>query len=168
MLNKVTIVCVDESASMDGCILWAKALAFALLDIATKSKRKLALVRFCTDIETHLFVPGEYTSQDLITAIEGFMNGGTNFEKPLGEACRLINEASFENADIIFITDGICNISDKFTEYFTAQKANGFTVCGILLGAGVGKSLEQFCDKVYLLDELGFDAIAEGVIGDRI
>jgi uncharacterized protein with von Willebrand factor type A (vWA) domain len=162
------IVCVDESYSMKDTILWAKALAFALLDIATKGKRKFALVRFSSDFETHLFLPNEYTPQDLITAIEAFKGGGTNFEKPLKEACRLINEDEFTNADIIFITDGICNISSNFAEYFTQQKANGFTVQGILLGDNVGDSLQQFCDKVYRLGDLDFDEIAEKVIAEKI
>jgi uncharacterized protein with von Willebrand factor type A (vWA) domain len=162
------IVCVDESYSMKDMILWAKALAFALLDIAAKAKRKLALVRFCTEFDTHIFVPGEYSQQDMIAAIEAFRSGGTDFETPLREACRLISEDGFENADIIFITDGICAISHEFAEFFKAQKAGGFTVCGILLGNGVGGSLEQFCDKVYRLGELGFDEIAEGVIGGWI
>jgi uncharacterized protein with von Willebrand factor type A (vWA) domain len=168
------IVCVDESESMEKLILWAKALSFALLDIATKGKRKFAMVRFCERTETHLFLPNEYTSQDLIEAIEGFMCGGTNFEKPLTEACRLINEGDFENADVIFITDGICAISNEFAEYFKQQKAGGFNVRGILLGYDAGGSsggsycLEQFCDKVYRLSDLGFDEIAQQVISDKI
>jgi uncharacterized protein with von Willebrand factor type A (vWA) domain len=164
------IVCVDESLSMNdnNYILWAKALAFALLDIATKGKRKFAMVRFCERAETHLFLPNEYTSQDLITAIEGFMRGGTNFEKPLTEACRLINENGFENADVIFITDGICAISNDFAEYFKQQKAGGFNVRGILLGYDAGGSLEQFCDKVYRLSDLGLDEIAQQIISDKI
>jgi uncharacterized protein with von Willebrand factor type A (vWA) domain len=162
------IVCVDESASMTDTILWAKALAFALLDIATKGNRKFALVRFTTKLITHLFRPGEYTSQNLITAIEGFMRGGTNFEKPLKEACRLINTDEFDNADVIFITDGICAVSKEFAEYFTGQKASGFTVRGILLGDDAGGSLEQFCDKVYRLGEMGLDDIAEAVISEKI
>ncbi|MDR2531744.1 MAG: VWA domain-containing protein [Oscillospiraceae bacterium] len=164
------IVCVDESLSMNdnNYILWAKALAFALLDIATKGKRKFAMVRFCERTETHLFLPNEYTSQDLITAIEGFMRGGTNFEKPLAEACRLINEGNFENADVIFITDGICTISNEFAEYFKQQKAGGFNVRGILLGDDAEGSLERFCDKVYRLSDLGLDEIAKQVISDKI
>jgi len=162
------IVCVDESASMSELILWAKALAFALLDIAAKGKRKFALIRFCERTETHLFLPGQFGQQDVITAIEGFMNGGTNFEKPLTEACGLISNNAFENADIIFITDGICCVSETFAEYFTAQKASGFTVRGILLGEDAGGSLEQFCDKVYRLGELGLDEIAERIVGEKV
>jgi uncharacterized protein with von Willebrand factor type A (vWA) domain len=79
------IVCVDESSSMKDCVLWAKALAFALIDIVAKDNRKFALIRFSTDVTTHYFIPGLYTSQNIITAIEGFRNGGTDFEKPLND-----------------------------------------------------------------------------------
>ena len=177
--NGDIIVCVDESASMTDCILWAKALAFALLDIATKGNRKFALVRFATEVITHYFLPGQYTSEHLINAIEGFMRGGTDFEKPLREVCGLIIgdgstyssgslTAGIENADVIFITDGICDISDSFAEFFMSQKASGFTVRGILLGDDAGGSLLRFCDKVYRLGELGLDGIAEAVISDKV
>ena len=165
------IVCVDESYSMEdgNLIIWAKALEFALLDITTKGKRKFAMIRFCTNIVTHLFLPGQYTSDDMITAIEGFLKGGTSFEKPLAEACRLIENDKFDNADIIFITDGICKISDKFAKSFMEKKFGyWFNVRGILLGSDAGGGIEPFCDKVYRLGELGLDGIAERVIADKI
>ena len=165
------IVCVDESYSMTDVILWAKAVAFTLLDIATKSKRKFALIRFSNDIETHLFLPEQFTPQDIFTAVDGFMNGGTNFEKPLGEVSRLIESSDFENADVVFVTDGECAISDGFAKRFMEQKStNGFTVQGILLNKSApfaGRSLEPFCDTIYRESELGFDEIAMKVIGDK-
>jgi uncharacterized protein with von Willebrand factor type A (vWA) domain len=98
------------------------------------------------------------------------MRGGTDFEEPLRESCRLISEETFDNAnaDVIFITDGICAVSDKFAKYFTAQKAGGFTVRGILLGDGAGESLARLCDRVYRLGELGLDGIAARVIGEKV
>jgi hypothetical protein len=37
-----------------------------------------------------------------------------------------------------------------------------------LLGYDAGGSLEQFCDKVYKLSDLGLDEIAQQVISDKI
>ena len=165
------IVCVDESTSMGNIILWAKALAFALLDITTKGNRKFALVRFSGSVITHLFLPGQYTPHDMITAIEGFMNGGTNFEKPLGEACKLITDG-FDNADIIFITDGESRISNQFADSFYEQKLTKlFTVQGILLNKddpNAGNSLIPFCDSIYKASDLGFDEIAERIITSKV
>lgn len=169
--NGDIIVCVDESASMEdnNLILWAKALAFALLDITVKKKRKFALIRFSTECRTKLFIPEQYTSQDIITEIEGFIRGGTNFEKPLTAVCQCINIDNFQNADVIFITDGICTLTETFTDYFAAEKqSNGFNVRGILLGTDAGGSLLQFCDKIYRFVDLGLDEIAEKIISEKI
>lgn len=43
-----------------------------------------------------------------MAAAETFLGGGTNFQMPLDEALRLMEENGFENADVVFITDGEC------------------------------------------------------------
>ncbi len=43
-----------------------------------------------------------------MNAAETFLDGGTDFERPLDEAIQLMN-AGFENADIVFLTDGLCD-----------------------------------------------------------
>ena len=100
------------------------------------------------------------------------MTGGTDFELPLTDTLRLINECEFDNADVVFVTDGECAITNEFAENFFKQKhAKGFTVQGILLNKDepfAGKSLEPFCDKVYKQSDFGFDEIAEQVIGGAV
>ena len=43
---------------------------------------------------------------DKMAAAEAFLGGGTNFETPMWESLRLMQEDGFENADIVFISDG--------------------------------------------------------------
>ncbi len=60
--------------------------------------------------------------EDKIRAAETFLDGGTDFHTPLNEALRLIQEDGFENADIVFITDGECDLSENYIEELrTAQ-----------------------------------------------
>ena len=96
------IVLIDESGSTRSVAGWAKALALALLDIASRDGRKFAMVHFASAdrIRTDLFEPGHYTPEDVMKAAEQFFGGGTNFEAPLKEALRLM-ENGYENADII-------------------------------------------------------------------
>ena len=162
------IVLVDESSSTREVQAWAKAFAFAMLEIAAKEKRKFALVHFASasNIKTDLFEPGKYTSADVMCAAEQFFGGGTDFEAPLTEARRLM-ESGYENADITIITDGECAISETFSEDFhnTMRKYKA-TVTGILLDKEnpCGKSLEPFCDRIYHSKEITEDEIAVQIL----
>ena len=165
------IVLIDESGSTRSVAGWAKALALALLDIASKDNRKFALVHFSSAdrIKTDLFEPGHYTPEDVMKAAEQFFGGGTNFESPLKEALWLM-ENGYENADITIITDGECALPEPFTEEFR-KKAAAYkaTVTGILLDKGgpCGKSLEPFCDKIYHSKDIAEDEIAVQVLNSK-
>lgn len=166
------IVLIDESGSTRSVAGWAKALALALLDIASRDGRKFAMVHFVsTDrIRTDLFEPGHYTPEAVMKAAEQFFGGGTNFEAPLKEALRLM-ESGYENADVTIITDGECALPEAFTEEFRKKTAAcKATVTGILLDKGgpCGKSLEPFCDKIYHSSELTEDEIALDILNSKV
>lgn len=155
------IVCLDESGSTEGeNAEWGKALALAVQDICAHEGRKFALVHFSGkgQFRTDLLLPGQYSSQDLLSAAEHFFDGGTDFETPIREALRLIREEAFENADILFITDGKKSISDELAEQLqnAIQKAR-CSVIGLLLDAdspGMEFALEKFCERVYRVSEM--------------
>ena len=85
------IVLIDESGSTRSVAGWAKALALALLDVASRDGRNLhGAFRVGRRIRTDLFEPGHYTPEDVMKAAEQFFGGGTNFEAPLKEALRLM------------------------------------------------------------------------------
>lgn len=165
------IVLIDESGSTQSVAAWAKALALALLDIAAKNNRKFALVHFSSAdcVKTDWFEPGRYTSTDVIKAAEQFFGGGTDFETPLKEALKLM-ENGYENADITIITDGECALDEEFSEEF-CKKMVAFkaTVTGILLDKGgpCGKTLEPFCDKIYHSKDIVEDEIAVQILNSK-
>lgn len=155
------IVCLDESGSTEGeNAEWGKALALAVQDICAHEGRKYALIHFSGkgQFRTDLFLPGQYSSQDLLSAAEHFFDGGTDFETPIREALRLINEESFENADILFITDGEDSISNELaSELQEAIQGARCAVVGLLLDAdspGMEFVLEKFCERVYRVSEM--------------
>lgn len=130
--------------------------------MAAKGRRKFALVHFSTDIKTDLFEPGQYQTADILRAAEHFFNGGTNFERPLKEAMRLLQNG-FENADITIITDGESALTDEFTKEFRETLRRQRTaMTGILLDKdnACGKTLEPFCDRIFRTKELTEDNIA--------
>jgi uncharacterized protein with von Willebrand factor type A (vWA) domain len=168
------IMCIDESDSTSDVAAWGKALALTLLDAAARDGRSFALVHFSGKgkFKTDIFRKGKYTTEDIFTAAETFLGGGTDFETPLAEALRIINAEGFENADIVFVTDGICALADKFADEFGKEKAaRGFTVTGVLLDAespGMAFSLTPFCDVIYRTSELTRESVAEGIVLARV
>ena len=169
------ICCLDESGSTRGDpAAWGKAVALALLDIAASNGRKFALIHFAAydSCRVDLFLPGQYTVEDKMNTAEFFLGGGTNFERPLQEAIRLMETQNFENADIIFLTDGQCTLSEAFTSQLKAhQNAHHFTVTGILLDTnspGMEFSLEPFCQNIYRTSELVGDEIIHTIVSHRI
>ena len=169
------ICCLDESSSTEGEIAaWGKAVALALLEIASTGGRNFALVHFADrgSLKTDIFCPGAYTASDKMAAAEVFLGGGTDFETPMREALRLIEHGGFENADVVFITDGKCAISDAFCEeLFKTQAERRFTVTGILLDSnapGMDFSLKAFCQNVYRTSELVGDEIVRELVRKRV
>lgn len=157
---------LDESSSTEGeAAAWGKAVAMTLLEIAAESRRRFALIHFAgsSSCQVDIFRPGEYTLEDKLSAAETFLGGGTNFERPTREAIRLMDTEGFEKADVVFITDGECELSATCQqELQVAQAAHHFTVTGILLDEGQADMdfiLKPFCQKIYRTSELTSDAL---------
>ena len=167
------IVCLDESGSTSGeNAAWGKALALAVQDICSHEGRKFALIHFSgkNSIRTDRFLPEKFTNSDLLAAAEHFFDGGTNFEAPLTEALRLIREEEFSNADILFVTDGYCDISDNLAEQLQAEiSAEHCSGIGLLMdrdSAGNAFSLDRFCEKVLRMSAMDNES-AELTIMER-
>lgn len=172
------IVCLDESGSTKGGKeYWGKALSLTLLEATAKRKCSFALIHFSDNgcFITHRFHPSSYSPEDIMAVAETFLDGGTDFETPLNEAMQLIagEKPSFNKADIVFITDGECNINRSFLEsYRNIKQALKFRTIGILLDKGSGscstRSLESFCDSIYRTSEMDEDSIAGAVIAAAV
>ena len=123
------IICIDNSGSMSGDPeIWSKAIAVGMLELAFKDKRELIVNHFGSeidDIKKFVFKPGENNTMKLIDMASFFLGGGTDFIKPLNESRNDINER-LPDADIVFITDGICDVNDarlkKFMEWKKENK----------------------------------------------
>lgn len=102
---------------------------------------------------------------------ETFLDGGTNFDNPLQEACRLMCSEEFEKPDIVFITDGVCKVSPAILDTFQEMKrGTGAKLTGILLDKGeyLDFTLQQFADKIYRTSELLQEQVVENLIEERL
>ena len=69
-----------------------------------------------------------------------------------------MEEKGFENADIVFITDGECVLPPEFISRLQEEQVRRrFTITGILLdqgNEGMDFSLKAFCQNIYRTSEL--------------
>ena len=165
------ICCLDESGSTAGeCAAWGKAVALTLLEIAESEGRKFALVHFSGPgrFQTDRFLPKQTTVEDKLRAAETFLDGGTDFCTPMNEALRLMQEEGFDNADIVFITDGECALTQEYiSELQEKQVERRFMITGILLdqeNSCIPFSLNEFCQNTYRVSKLDRDAIVRSLV----
>lgn len=109
---------------------------------------------------------------DKLRAAEIFLGGGTDFQTPMEQALLLMELGGFENADIVFVTDGECKLPDKYLERLQAeQTTRRFNVTGVLLdkdAPGMAFSLKQFCQNIYRTSELLGDEIVQELVRSRV
>jgi uncharacterized protein with von Willebrand factor type A (vWA) domain len=161
---------VDVSGSMtdrmsDGStrLDWAVSIALALVDTATRQKRKSRITFFNGNIvNTVEFLPGERNVEKMLQVATTGASGGTNFKYPLEDSVRTIEQVGYRQADVVFITDGECEIDESFERKFKEKKAAlGFQVWSIIVGGDSGASLERWSDKVWSSREFTEDVAGE-------
>lgn len=165
------VICLDESSSMraNGKEAWSKALAAVLAEATISRGRTAAIIHFSSksDCKSDIITKENATPKSMMSLMHSFIGGGTDYETPLLEALRLIEIKAITNADIVFVTDGECAISDCFAKVFAAHKAAlRFKVTGILLDDdGIFNfSLRPFCDEIYKTSSSGRDGIVSQIL----
>lgn len=53
----------------------------------------------------------------MVKLAQTFLNGGTNFERPLKESLEVINKSRFKKADVYLCTDGEDNVRKTFLDF---------------------------------------------------
>jgi uncharacterized protein with von Willebrand factor type A (vWA) domain len=161
------VVCIDNSGSMQGPKeIWSKAIALALCAVAVETKRAFEIIHFDTTVQrVDIFDTAQVDSEKLTESCTFFSNGGTNFEPALDKAMEDIKSSTtFSKADIIMITDGECNIADKFVERFNAEKkAIGCSLYTIVLRHTI-EELGKVSDKYLEIQDLREDADAKETV----
>ncbi|MDR3600335.1 MAG: VWA domain-containing protein, partial [Desulfosporosinus sp.] len=153
------ILCLDQSGSMKSQKEQAAGFALAIAMIARRQRRDFAYIPFATNVgETMTFRRGKISVTDMLRIATEFINGGTNFERPLGAALEVIEKQSrFKNADIVFVTDGAAYVSHEFmAHYLQVKKKLEFQCMGCVLGGNAGSQpeLEKFTDEWFAADDL--------------
>lgn len=150
------IACIDSSGSMQGDRdIYAKAIALSLANIAKREDREFKAVIFGSSNEIHSIdfeKPKDFTMEKLMEVASFGFYGGTSFESPLAASLKHLQKQHDQNGaikgDIVFITDGMCSISDQFMGNFKdEQERLRFQVFGIGIGmSGHPEPLNELTD----------------------
>jgi len=155
--NGPLVICVDASGSMAGAPdCWAKALATTLLGIAQAQRRDAAIIHYNGDVvlkqEFQFKTQHQPNTKALLNSLNLNTEGGTNWYNPLNHALALIGKSNCERyrqADIVFITDGDCQLEKKdckaMNEHRRELKTN---IYGLAVDCR-SHSLKPFCDQVF-------------------
>lgn len=146
------IACRDSSGSMSGDLKrWATGVHLALASYAKVQKRSFGSIIFDTRVaHQKVFRAGAVGARDLLEIVETHTDGGTDFEAPLRAAMKMIDAEALAKADIVFITDGECAVSEAFLREFLAwKKAKEVRVIGIIVDDRVSDAtVRRFADRV--------------------
>jgi uncharacterized protein with von Willebrand factor type A (vWA) domain len=165
------IVCLDGSSSMAGDKeIWSKAVTLTLLEIARRQRRLFRSICFSSE-ETPLQIldmnPGDRYAIETKTVMdlaEYFPGGGTDFQRPLDAALDCLKQSRFKKGDIVFITDGECQVNAEWAEEFRRQKEKlGFSLFSILIDIGTSSlgTLKEFSDRITTIKQLTGDEASE-------
>ncbi len=116
--------------------IWSKAVALALLVIARKQGRDLALTYFGTigQIKTFVFLKGQAQTETAFAAMEFFYNSGTVFTEWMEQSLTIAEQSRFQNSDTIVISDGDAFApKHKIDAYNTRRQAIQMHSYGVLL-----------------------------------
>jgi len=166
------VICIDQSGSMNGQKeIWSKAVALAMLQIATMQHRKARVIHFTGEVvRVDDWEPGKVDPLQLIISMERFYNGSsTEFCPPMTSSMEAIeSDEKLKKADVVFITDGQASVPVRFMEEWNKCKTKKeFTCYGIEIGApSNGGPLHIMSDKVLTLSDIGDDAHVTDVVLD--
>ena len=161
------VVCLDGSSSMAGDKeVWSKAVTLTLLEIARRQRRLFRSICFSSG-ETPLQIldmnPKEryvVEMEKVMDLAEYFPGGGTDFEKPLDAALECLKNSRYKKGDVVFITDGECQVGEDWAQKFRKEKDRlGFSLFSILIDVGASSlgTLKEFSDKITTIQQLTGD-----------
>lgn len=154
---------MDSSLSMEGQPMdWACGLGLALLDCARIQKRAFHAISFHGTgvMEEFAFPkPAEFNLERMLDFASTAASGSTDFMGPVSRAAELcaadFDTTGLTGADIVFVTDGLCKVTDDWLATFTETRERaGFRVWGIAIDQDVPQVLVDICPLTATIHDL--------------
>ncbi len=159
------VVCLDGSSSMSGDKeVWSKAVCVTLLEYAKRQRRKFIVIVYSSKgspmkyFESRARNGWGMSENDIIELSEYFPGGGTDFQDPLDKASELLSQSKFNRGDVVFITDGECDVGNDWLNGFLELKHSlKFRIYSVLIdltGRESPKTLKKFSDRTTTVSKL--------------
>jgi uncharacterized protein with von Willebrand factor type A (vWA) domain len=161
------IFVVDTSGSQNPYEVMTKATVLAMLDVARIQKRSFGVVWFDSHVSRvdYLRAGDNVSTSEIMSMLEHWTSGGTNFETALDMAVQMIHDdGEFSDADIIMVTDGACNTSDGWDQRFKTYKQDlKFTMYSVLTHGRYQSTVQKWSDQVWQIADLMSGAVQDKV-----
>ena len=158
------VILIDTSGSMSGAPLdLSIATALALIDTAFRQKRYAYVVFFADTILGEFeFNPKEKDNMEkFINIAQVGASGGTDFEAPLKKGLEVIQKSEYQKADMIFITDGCCDVEKDFQDQFLKLKETLlFNLYSVLIGVE-SKVITTLSNRIWQVNNINEDTASE-------
>jgi uncharacterized protein with von Willebrand factor type A (vWA) domain len=130
------VICVDTSGSMEGMPeTVAKAVVLFLAAKAREQRRACYLLNFSTSLQT-LDLSDERGMAMLMDFLQMSFHGGTDVAPALRQALQTMQEAAFENADLLVISDFVMGRLHKAVlDEVDGQRRKGNRFHALLIGS---------------------------------
>ena len=147
------IVCIDTSGSMSGYPEeTAKALCFGLLQIALSEGRECIIQLFSTEVVSYELT-GQNGLQEALSFLSCSFKGGTDLAPCFGEVLGKMQQARYENADAIVLSDFIAQrLPNELIEQVEQIKHKGNRFNAVNLSRHGKPALMKIFDAVWRFD----------------
>ncbi|MDR7664261.1 VWA domain-containing protein [Methanosarcina sp. Z-7115] len=151
------VALVDTSASMRGSPeILAKSVLLAVTKRMLKEGRDVKIILFSSKWQTFEIelTDKKRMGREFLEFLQFTFGGGTDFNTALRAGLKAMkNEKAFEGADLLFLTDGASELSERplireWNEIKTERKARIFS---LIIGNSDAGGLEQVSDHTYLI-----------------
>jgi uncharacterized protein with von Willebrand factor type A (vWA) domain len=148
---------VDTSASMRGSPeILAKSVLLAVTKRMLKEGRDVKIILFSSKWQTFEIelTDKKRMGREFLEFLQFTFGGGTDFNTALRAGLKAMkNEKAFEGADLLFLTDGASELSERplireWNEIKAERKARIFS---LIIGNSDAGGLEQVSDHTYLI-----------------
>jgi uncharacterized protein with von Willebrand factor type A (vWA) domain len=151
------VALVDTSGSMNGSPeIIAKTIVLALSKRMLKEERDVKVILFSGPGNT---VEIDLTSKkkmalEFLNFLSSSFGGGTDFDTALKSGLDSLKQPAFKGADLLFITDGVSEISKSLIdEWDRVKKEQDARVFSLIIGANEAGELKPISDYTYFVQK---------------
>ena len=150
------IVLVDTSGSMHGTPeIIAKSVVLALAKLMLRQNRDVKVVLFSGpgNIAEIELTSTKKMVREFLSFLTTTFGGGTDFNTALKSGLRSIKQPAFRGADLLFITDGVSDISDpsSIREWKKVKEEQKARVFSLIIGSDDAGGLAPVSDYTYFI-----------------